>query len=565
MGRAMFAAVFAALNPDAVRLRETWLSNVPKDLVSGLVVALALIPEAIAFSIIAGVSPQVGLYASFSIACITAIFGGRPAMISAATAAVAVLFKQITALEGITTDQALDLIFASTIIAGVFQVIAGLLRLGSLMRFVSRSVIIGFVNALAIIIFLAQVEALLGAIDKGYGVRTWTYVFIAAALAIIYGLPYLTKAVPSPLIAIIALTLISLVIGGDGWTVMDEARDKGGLPDGLPFFAMPDWGFAWQHIGLVLSVALAIAVVGLLESLMTANIVEEATETPTERNRECMGQGAANFVTGFFGGMAGCAMIGQSIINLKSGGRTRLSTFIAGIFLLILVVFLGDIVGLIPMAALVAVMVMVSIATFDWGSILALRTNPRASSVVMLATVFVTVYTHNLAIGVFTGVLLSGIFFAWKIASLFEATRSDEDGHRTYTLEGQLFFATVERLNDALHFNNAPKKVTIDVTKAHIWDLTAVNALDKAILKYRRAGSQVQVLGMNRASETLVAELTLRSRQARRHGAPPGALNRCGNCTPFALGRADCTKVPNFGSYRMGAAAPPSGDGHSRP
>ena len=529
MARVMFALIPSLLTSNAERLRATWLSNVPKDLVSGLVVALALIPEAIAFSIIAGVAPQVGLYASFSIAVITAIFGGRPAMISAATAAVAVLFKQITSLEGISQDQALDLIFAATIIAGLLQVLAGFLRLGSLMRFVSRSVVIGFVNALAILIFLAQV----GAVAKAMGwdlhhwqanglenQTTWlTFAFIALALAILYLLPQaarrVTEIIPVPLIAIIVLTALSLALPGETrWTVSDEGQ----LPEGLPFFIWLDWHLVWQHLSLVLTVAVSVALVGLLESLMTATIVEDATNTPTERNRECMGQGVANFATGFLGGMAGCAMIGQSIINVTSGGRTRLSTFVAGLFLLILVVFLGDLVGLIPMAALVAIMIMISIATFNWDSLKTLPTNPRTSSAVMLATVLITVATENLAYGVFTGVLLSGVFFAWKIASLFDAHRQDTDGKRVYTLEGQLFFATVERLNEALHFNNAPPYVVIDVSKAHIWDLTAINALDKAVLKYRRAGAEVSVIGLNRASKTLVARLS--------EADKPGAMER---------------------------------------
>ena len=515
MAPAMFAAVSSTLRPDSKLLRAAWLSNVPKDLIAGLVVALALIPEAIAFSIIAGVAPQVGLYASFSIAVITSIFGGRPAMISAATAAIAVLFKQITGIEGISQEEALNLIFAATILGGVFQVIAGWLRLGSLMRFVSRSVITGFVNALAILIFLAQVHALLGAIEHDYGVTLITYGLIAAALAIIYGLPYITTAVPAPLVAILVLTGLTFAVpGNDFWTVGDEGQ----LPSGLPFFLLPEVPLTWQTLQIVLPVSLAIAVVGLLESLMTATIVEDATETPTERNRECMGQGLANFVTGFFGGMAGCAMIGQSIINVKSGGRGRLSCFAAGTFLLILVVFLGDWVSMIPMAALVAVMVMVSISTFSWGSLAALRTHPRTSSFVMIATVIATVSTENLAIGVATGVLLSGVFFAWKIESLFQVVRTQQGVHRTYQVTGQLFFATVERFSAAFAFNNAPEQVTIDVRDAHIWDLTAVNALDKAILKYRRAGAEVTVLGMNRASATLVAELS--------EADKPGAIER---------------------------------------
>ena len=341
----MFALVPTLLRPDFPTLQRTWLSNVPKDLVAGLVVALALIPEAIAFSIIAGVAPQVGLYASFSIAVITSIFGGRPAMISAATAAIAVLFKQITNMDGISEAEALNLIFAATILGGIFQMIAGWLRLGSLMRFVSRSVIVGFVNALAILIFLAQVFAIIKAMgfdvdhwtisanpDKASQVTALTFLFIALGLGVIYLLPLIARPVtailPPPLIAILGLTALSLLLPGETrWTVGDE----GTLPEGLPSFIWLDWAHVWQHGWLVLSVAVSIMVVGLLESLMTASIVEDATETPTQRNRECMGQGLANVATGFLGGMGGCAMIGQSIINVKSGGRGRLSCFAAGL------------------------------------------------------------------------------------------------------------------------------------------------------------------------------------------------------------------------------------------
>ncbi|MGB0718124.1 MAG: SulP family inorganic anion transporter [Alphaproteobacteria bacterium] len=512
----MFAALQSIAQTNYSNIKQGWFSNTPRDLVAGLVVALALIPEAIAFSIIAGVAPQVGLYASFSIAVITSIFGGRPAMISAATAAIAVLFKQITGIEGISQEEALNLIFAATILGGIFQVIAGWLRLGSLMRFVSRSVITGFVNALAILIFLAQLHAVTGALEHGYGVTWITFALILSGLVIIYGWPLISKSIPSPLVTILVLTMITLIIPGsrDFWTVGDEGQ----LPNGLPFFLLPDIPWTFDTLLIVLPVSVAIAVVGLLESLMTATIVEDATETLTERNRECMGQGAANLVTGFFGGMAGCAMIGQSIINVKSGGRGRLSCFSAGIFLLILVVFLGEWVSMIPMAALVAVMIMVSISTFSWDSINNLKTHPRTTSFVMISTVIATVGTENLAIGVFTGVLFSGIFFAWKIASTFDTVREDEGDHRTYRVTGQLFFATVERFNAAFAFNNAPSKVTIDVREAHIWDVTAVNALDKAILKYRRAGATVAVLGMNRASETLVAELS--------EADKPGAMER---------------------------------------
>jgi SulP family sulfate permease len=381
------------------KLADEWFGNVRGDLIAGLVVALALIPEAIAFSIIAGVDPKVGLYASFSIAVLTAIVGGRPGMISAATAATAVLMVTLV------RDHGLQYLLAATVLAGVFQVIAGLLRLGRLMRFVSRSVLTGFVNALAILIFMAQIPELID-------VPPLTYALVAAGLAILYLLPLATKAVPAPLVVIVAITGASLWFGWDLRTV----GDMGELPDSLPVFLIPDIPLTLDTLLIILPYSLAVAAVGLLESLMTASIVDELTDTCSDRNRECVGQGVANMATGFIGGMAGCAMIGQSIINVQSGGRGRLSTFIAGVLLLIFVVFLDAYVGLIPMAALVAIMIMVSIGTFSWSSVMNLREQPLSSGIVMLSTVGGVLATHNLAIGVLIGVLLSGIFFAGKIA-----------------------------------------------------------------------------------------------------------------------------------------------------
>ncbi|MEM6763146.1 MAG: SulP family inorganic anion transporter, partial [Pseudomonadota bacterium] len=446
--------------------RSQWLGNVRGDLLSGLVVALALIPEAIAFSIIAGVDPKVGLYASFSIAVVTAIAGGRPGMISAATAATAVLMVTLV------RDHGLEYLLATAVLAGLLQVVAGFARLGQLMRFVSRSVMTGFVNALAILIFMAQLPELID-------VPWLTYPLVAAALAIIYLFPRLTKAVPSPLVAIIVLTAAVMIFGWDVRTV----GDMGELPDTLPVFLIPDVPLTLETLLIILPYAAAVAVVGLLESLMTANIVDDLTDTSSDRNQECVGQGAANILTGFIGGMPGCAMIGQSIINIKSGGRGRLSCFAAGVFLLFMVVVLGDRVAQIPMAALVAIMIMVSIGTFSWSSIKALRTHPTSSSVVMLATVITVVLTHNLAIGVLVGVLLSGIFFAGKIAQLFRVTsRADDDGRaRIYTVEGQLFFASAETFMKAFDFKEAVDRVVIDVSRAHIWDISSVAALDMAV------------------------------------------------------------------------------------
>ncbi|MDG4650065.1 SulP family inorganic anion transporter [Roseibacterium sp. SDUM158017] len=479
--------------------RGQWLGNIRGDLLAGLVVALALIPEAIAFSIIAGVDPKVGLYASFSIAVITAIAGGRPGMISAATAATAVLMVTLV------RDHGLQYLLAATVLAGLIQIGAGLLRLGFVMRYVSKSVMTGFVNALAILIFMAQLPEL----DPRE--VTWlTYALVAAGLCIIYLFPRLTKAVPSPLVTIIVLTALTVAFGWDVRTV----GDMGELPDTLPMFLLPDIPLNLETLRIILPYSVAVAVVGLLESLMTQNIVDDLTDTKSNRNQECVGQGLANTATGFIGGMAGCAMIGQSIINVKSGGRGRLSCFVAGVFLLILVVGLGDLVSIIPMPALVAIMIMVSIGTFSWSSIRDLRVHPRSSSIVMLATVATVVYTHNLAIGVLVGVLLSGIFFAGKIAQLFRVTTeiSDDGRVRTYHVEGQMFYGSVEDFMNAFDFREAPERVVIDVSRSHIWDISSVQALDMAILKFRRDGAEVEVVGMNEATETLVDRLGLSDR-----------------------------------------------------
>ncbi|MCW8971205.1 MAG: SulP family inorganic anion transporter [Rhodospirillales bacterium] len=485
------------------RLRREWFGNMRGDVLAGIVVALALIPEAIAFSIIAGVDPKVGLYASFSIAVITAIAGGRPGMISAATAATAVLMVTLV------KDHGLQYLLAATVLAGLLQIAAGFMKLGSLMRFVSRSVITGFVNALAILIFLAQLPELTS-------VPELTYVMVAGGLAIIYLFPYVTKAVPSPLICILALTAVSITLGLDVRTV----GDMGELPSTLPVFLLPDIPLNFETLGIILPYSAAVAAVGLLESLMTATIVDDLTDTPSNKNRECIGQGLANTATGFIGGMAGCAMIGQSIINVKSGGRGRLSTFTAGMFLLFMIVVLGEWVKQIPMAALVAIMIMVSIGTFSWSSIKNLKDHPRSSSVVMVATVVAVVATHNLAIGVLIGVLLSGIFFSWKISQIFRitSTTSDDGAKRTYLVEGQVFFASTDEFSRAFDFKEALEDVIIDVSHAHIWDISSVAALDMVILKFRREGANIEVIGLNEASETIVDKLAIHDK--------PGALDR---------------------------------------
>ncbi|WP_353396061.1 SulP family inorganic anion transporter [Hydrogenophaga sp. 5NK40-0174] len=456
---------------------------------AGLVVALALIPEAIAFSIIAGVDPKVGLYASFSIATIIAFAGGRPGMISAATGAMALVAASLVKTHGV------EYLLAATVLTGVLQMAAGWLKLGALMRFVSRSVVTGFVNALAILIFMAQLPELINV--------TWhVYAMTAVGLGIIYGLPYVTKAVPSPLVTIVLITAVAIFFGIEVRTV----GDMGELPGSLPVWHWPQVPLTFETLKTVLPYSLTLMVVGLLESMMTATIVDDMTDTRSNKNRECVGQGVANLATGFIGGMAGCAMIGQTVINVKSGGRGRLSTLVAGVGLLILVVFLGDWVSRIPMAALVAVMIMVSIGTFDWGSIRNLREHPKSSSVVMIATVAMTVATHDLAKGVLTGVLLSGFFFAHKVGRILHVrSQADEEGRsRTYQVTGQVFFASADRFANAFDFKEVIDKVAIDVSKAHFWDITAVSALDKVVLRFRREGTEVEVVGMNEASATMV-------------------------------------------------------------
>ena len=473
-------------------LKRNWLGNMRNDALAGIVVALALIPEAIAFSIIAGVDPKVGLYASFCISVVIAFIGGRPGMISAATGAMALVMILLVKEHG------LEFLLAATILTGILQIIAGFLRLGSLIRFVSRSVVTGFVNALAILIFMAQLPEFKGAGIQMYGM-------VALGLAIIYLFPRFTKAVPSPLISIISITAICIYFGIDLRTV----GDMGELPSTFPLFLLPDIPLNLDTLRIIFPYSLTLMAVGLLESLMTATIVDDLTDTNSNKNRECVGQGVANIVSGFFGGMAGCAMIGQSVINVKSGGRGRLSTLFAGLFLLFLLLVLGDWVSQIPMAALVAVMIMVSIGTFNWSSFNNLRTHPKTSSLVMVTTVIVVVMTHDLAMGVFVGVLTSSLFFARKVSRLLkvESYLSAEKEKRIYNVYGQVFFASADSFFNSFDFKEVVQHVSIDLSKAHFWDLSAVDALDKVVMKFRREGTEVDLIGMNLASATIVDRL----------------------------------------------------------
>lgn len=486
--------------------RREWFSNIRGDVLSGIVVALALIPEAVGFSVIAGVDPAVGLFASVIIACVTAITGGRPAMISAATAATAVLMAPLV------RDHGIQYLFAATILMGLLQILAGLLKLGRLMRFVSKSVMTGFVNSLAILIFMAQLPELTN-------VPHITYALLAVGLAIIYLFPYVTKAVPSPLVAIAVVTIGVIAFGVDVKTV----ADLGAMPTSLPDFVWPQVPFTFETLKIIFPYSLALAAVGLLESLLTAQIVDEMTDTTSSKSRECIGQGTGNIASALFGGMGGCAMIGQSVINVSSGGRGRLSTFVAGAFLLVLLLVLDDVLRVVPVAALVAVMVMVAINTFSWKSIVDLKRHPGTSSIVMLATVATVLATHDLSKGVIVGVLLSGVFFAGKVARMFRVSQhmSDDGKTRTYAVEGQIFFASSQSFLSGFDFTETPARVVIDVTRAHLWDISAIGALDQAVLKFRRRGVEVEVIGANEASAGMIDRFALHDKEHASLSATP--------------------------------------------
>lgn len=463
----------------AASLRRTWFFNVPGDLIAGIVVALALIPEAIAFSVIAGVDPKVGLYASFCMAVVIAFAGGRPGMISAATGAMALLMVTLVA------DHGVEYLFAATILTGVLQILFGWLKLARYMMFIPRTVMLGFVNALAILIFMAQVPHFVG--------LGWeTYAIVAGGLAILYGFPYINRTLPPALVAIVVLTAASVLLGLNVNTV----GDMGELPEGFPGFGVPGVPLEWETLQIIFPVAITLTVVGLLESLLTASIVDDLTDTPSDKNVESQGQGIGNIVTGFFGGMASCAMIGQSIINIKSGGLGRLSTLAAGIYLLFFILVLGDLVSMIPMPALVAVMIMVSIGTFDWTSIPMLPKMPRTDAFVLIVTIVTVVVTHDLAKGVLAGVLLSAVFFVRKLARQIRVSCEDSyDGtHRTYRVRGALFFVATDRFLDGINFDGPISNVTLDLAGSTLWDSSAIAAVDKVVSKLRRNGVTVTVV-----------------------------------------------------------------------
>mgnify|MGYP000857316294 CR=1 FL=1 len=487
------------------KIKNSWFGNIKGDTLAGIVVALALIPEAIAFSLIAGVDPMIGLYASFCIAVVIAFVGGRPGMISAATGATALVMVTLVA------DHGLQYLLAATILTGVIQIVMGALKLGRLMKFVPRSVMIGFVNSLAILIFSSQLTHFIG--------ESWVmYAFVAGALAVIYILPRFTKAVPSPLVAIILITVVAVMTGSDVRTV----GDMGKLTQTLPFFLIPDIPFNLETLKIIFPYSLSIAIVGLVESLLTATIVDDMTDTSSDKNKEARGQGIANIVSGFFGGMAGCAMIGQSVINVKSGGRGRLSTLVAGSFLMVLIIVLNEFLVQIPMAALVGVMIMVSIGTFDWSSIKNLHKTPITDTIVMLATVITVLMTHDLSKGVLVGILLSAIFFASKISKVNITTLSADNSYKKiYRISGQLFFASVSEFVENFNFAEDVKEVTLDLSYAHLWDDSAVGAIDKIVLKYHQNGVTVNLVGLNKESNKLIDQLAVHNK--------PGGLEKIVN------------------------------------
>ena len=474
-------------------IKEEWFSNIRNDILSGMVVALALIPEAIAFSIIAGVNPMVGLYASFCIAVTISFTGGRKAMISAATGSTALIMGSLVAKHGV------QYLFAMSILTGILQIIMGYLKIGQLMKFIPRSVMMGFVNALAILIFMAQLPQFDG--------QSWEmYAMVAAALAIIYLLPRFIKSIPSPLIAILIITVFSIYTHSGVRTIGDMGHLKQSLPD----FLIPNIPFNLETLKIIFPYALTTAIVGLIETFLTSRIVDDMTDTTSDKNREAKGQGLSNMVSGFFGGMAGCAMIGQTMVNVKSGGRGRLSTFIAGVFLLILIVSLHGFLIRVPMAALVGVMFMVSISTFDWNSLKTLRVMPITDSIVMVVTVVTVVLTGNLSIGVIAGVILSAIFFASKISKVYISSALNETGNiRSFEIRGQLFFASVTEFTDAFDFKEKIEKVKLDLTHVHVWDHSAVDAIDRVVLKYRENETKVEIIGLNKESSHLIDKLAI--------------------------------------------------------
>lgn len=471
-------------------LKIEWFSNPSKNILAGIVVALALIPEAIAFSIIAGVDPMVGLYAAFIIATTTSIVGGRPAMISGAAGAVALIVTPLV------RDHGVEYLFAATILMGIIQLILGILKIGRLMKFIPRSVMIGFVNALAILIFMSQLEHI-------FGISISTYMYLIITLLIVYIVPKFFKTIPAPLIAIIILTALYMYTGANIRTV----GDLGSITRAFPHFRIPDVPFNVETFKIIFPFSLSMAVVGLVESLLTAKIVDDATDSYSNKNKESRGQGIANVITGLFGGMGGCAMIGQSIINVRSGANSRLSTFTAGIVLIFLIIVLGDIVVQIPMPILAGIMIMVSVGTFDWQSFKYIKQAPKSDAVVMLLTVIIVLFTNNLAIGVVVGVIFSALFFATKISNV-RVELNQQDKSYLYFFKGQIFFVSIDSMMEQLDFTIENSHIELDFTDAHLWDDSAVDAIDTIVKKFEDKQNSVYVKQLNADSRKIISELS---------------------------------------------------------
>lgn len=470
-------------------IKKEWFGNTKQDILSGMVVAIALIPEAIGFSIIAGVNPMMGLYASFCIAMITAFFGGRQGMISAATGAMALL------LVNLVKDYGIEYMLAATILTGIIQLILGYLKIGNLLKFIPRPVMIGFVNALAILIFKAQLPYF-------QGESIWIYALVAIGLLVIYLFPKINKTIPSPLIAIIAVTVLASVLGIKTTTI----GDIGNISSTLPKFLIPNVPVSLETLKIILPYSISLSIVGLVESLLTAQLLDDLTHTKSNKNRECMGQGVANVVSGLFGGMAGCAMIGQSIINFKSGGRGRLSTFVAGLFLMILIILLNKFVVIIPIAALISVMIVVSISTFDWKSLKRLKMVPKTDSIVMISTVVVVLFTHNLAFGVIVGVILSALFFASKISEV-HVEKFEKSDVVEYKVSGQLFFSSTTSFINHFSFEEKSKTINIDLSNVRIWDESAVDCIDKLVFRFRKNDNNVNLVGMSTKCKEIIEQI----------------------------------------------------------
>lgn len=494
---------FVKVKPKRLRLRRghklnlktikaSFISTFQADVLAGITVALALIPESLAFAAIVGVNPMVALYTSFCMATVISLSGGRPAMISAATGSMALLMTSLVANHG------LDYLFAATILTGFIQFLMGVFKLGRFFTFIPPSVIAGFVNALGILIFTAQLKQFAG--------EPWQmYLMVAVTLAIVYLFPRVTKSVPSPLVAIVIMTIVAMVTQ----VHVRRVGDIGAITAALPSFHIPHISLSLETLAIILPYSLPLAIVGIMESLLTAALVDELTETKSSKNREVQGQGIANIVTGFLGGMAGCGMVGQSIINVRSGGRSRLSTFVAGAFLLFSIIILRNYVIQIPMAALVGVMIMVAIETFDWKSLKELQKMPLSEAFIMPLTVIIVIWTQNLAIGVIVGVIISALAFAWKLAQIKTTTSFESGGEKLYKISGQLFFGSMTNFVDLFNYAKDPEKIVIDFSDAHLWDHSAATAVAKVVRKYRKLNKDVTLVGLNEDSQLFVHKMGL--------------------------------------------------------